>query len=293
MGIVSCMDMRRLEYFVAVAEEGNVGRAARRLHMSQPPLSQRIRELEAELGCLLFERTAQGMRLTQAGTVLLAEAHDLLGGIERATERVRRAAGAPVLRVGVLGPGEAALSERVASAFSRSQPGVTVRLRQGDFTDPVVGLASAQVDVAITFGPLDPAGLDIRTVREQPCYAAVRATDPLAARAAMSRADFRREASIRFPPGLDAGWARHWQPAASAAGPVVRSVDECLHAILWEGAQALVPEQVAASHRIAGISYVPVSDMPSAQLVLASRRAARSAVVTAYIDAICPAGEGG
>lgn len=287
MGIVCPVDMRRLEYFVAVAEEGNVGRAARRLHMSQPPLSQRIRELEAELGCALFERTPQGMRLTQAGTVLLAEARDLLGSLERATERVRRAAGGPVLRVGVLGPGETALSEAVASAFALAQPGVTVRLRQGDFTDPVVGLAAAQVDVAITFGPLDPAGLDIRTVREQPCYAAVRATDPLAARAAVSRADFRRDASVRLPPGRDAGWTRHWQPVASAAGPTVRSVDECLHAILWEAAQALVPEQVAAGHRVPGISYVPVCDVTDARMVLASRRAARSTMVSAYLDAFC------
>jgi DNA-binding transcriptional LysR family regulator len=285
MGIVSDMDMRRLEYFVAVAEEGNVGRAARRLHMSQPPLSQRIRELEAELGCALFERTAGGMRLTDAGTVLLAEARDLLGGLERATERVRRAAGGPVLRVGVLGPGEAALSEAVARSFGRAQPEVTVRLRQGDFTDPVVGLGSAQVDVAITFGPLEPAGLDICAVRSQPCYAAVRSTDPLASTGSVSRADFRREASIRLPPGSDAGWRLHWQPVAAAAGPVVRSVDECLHAVVWEGAQALVPGQVAAGHRVPGIAYVPVRDVPSAELVLVSRRAGRSAMVTAYVDA--------
>jgi hypothetical protein len=128
---------------------------------------------------------------------------------------------------------------------------------------------------------------ELRVVREQPCYAAVRATDPLAARSAVSRADFRRDASIRLPPGLDAGWSRHWQPVASAAGPAVRSVDECLHAVLWEAAQALVPEQVAVGHRVPGISYVPVRDVPDARLVLASRRAARSAVVTAYLDAFC------
>jgi DNA-binding transcriptional LysR family regulator len=281
------MDMRRLEYFVAVAEEGNVGRAARRLHMSQPPLSKRIRELEAELGCTLFDRTPQGMRLTQPGTVLLVEARTLLDGVDLARERVRRAAGGQVLRVGVLGPGEAALSETVARTFLRYQPDVTVRLRQGDLTDPTVGLAGGRVDVAITVGPLDPTGLSIRPVRAQRCYAAVRATDPLASRTTVSRADFRREAAVRFPVTRDAVWARYWQPVTSAAGPVVRSVDECLHAIVWEGAQALVPEQVTTSHRVPGVTYLPVTDAPPAYIVLASRGADRSATVTSYNDAFC------
>lgn len=287
MGIVSPMDMRRLEYFVAVAEEGNVGRAARRLHMSQPPLSQRIRELEAELGCALFERTAKGMRLTQPGTVLLAEARALIGGMELARERVRRAAGGPVLRVGVLGPAEAALSEAVAHTFLRHCPDVTVRLCQGDFTDPAVGLAAGRVDITITVGPLDPAGFSIRRVRTQRCYAAVRATDPLASRTTVSRADFRPEAAIRFPAVQDTVWTSYWQPAASAEGPLVHSVEECLHAILWQGAQALVPEQVTTGHRVPGITYVPVTDVPPAQVVLAARRAGHSAVVTAYEDAFC------
>jgi DNA-binding transcriptional LysR family regulator len=280
--------MRRLEYFVAVAEEGNVGRAARRLHMSQPPLSQRIRELEAELGCTLFDRSPRGMRLTRPGLVLLAEARALLNSLDLARERVRQAAGVQVLKVGVLGPGEAALSAKVARIFGRTHGDVAVRLRQGDLSDPTVGLAAGQVDVAITFGPLGQAGLDLRTVREEQCFAALRATDPLAARTVLSRADFRQEASIRLPSGPDAAWTGYWQPAAAAAGPLVRSVDECLHAVLWEGAQALVPEQVATGHPVPGITYVP-ADLPPAQLVLASRRGPPSGTVSAYLDAFCAA----
>jgi DNA-binding transcriptional LysR family regulator len=279
------VDIRRLQYFVAVAEEGNVGRAARRLRMSQPPLSQRIRELEADLGCALFERTPQGMQMTGPGEVLLAEARAVLRRLDLARERVRRAAGDQVLRVGVLGPGEAALSARVASVFARTHGDVAVRLRQGDFTDPTVGLAAGQVDVVITFAPFDETGLDVRTVREERCFAALRAADP--APATLSRADYRRETSIRLPAGADEQWRQFWQPAESAAGPLVHSLDECLHAVLWEGAQALVPEQVANGHRIPGISYRPISDQPPARLVLASRRAARSGAINAYIEAFC------
>ena len=85
--------------------------------MSQPPLSQRIRELEAELGCSLSVRTPQGMSLAAPGEVLLVEARRLLVGVDEARERVRRAAGDVGFRVGVLGPGEAALSAGIVAGF--------------------------------------------------------------------------------------------------------------------------------------------------------------------------------
>lgn len=67
----------------------------------------------------------------------------------------------------------------------------------------------------------------------------------------------------------------------------MRSVDECLHAILWQGAQALVPEQVTTGHHVPGITYLPVTDMPPAHVVLATRCGDRTAAVTAYSDAFC------
>jgi DNA-binding transcriptional LysR family regulator len=85
------MEMRHVRYFVAVAEELNFRRAAERLAMAQPPLSQQIRDLEAELGVTLFERSHRRVRLTPAGRVFLADARELLANAERATQRVRRA----------------------------------------------------------------------------------------------------------------------------------------------------------------------------------------------------------
>jgi DNA-binding transcriptional LysR family regulator len=96
------MDLRLLRYFVAVAEERHVGRASSRLHMSQPPLSRAIRQLEDELGVLLFERTPKGVALTPAGTVLYEEAGALLGQADRIRSRVTAAAGAGSLTVGTL-----------------------------------------------------------------------------------------------------------------------------------------------------------------------------------------------
>jgi DNA-binding transcriptional LysR family regulator len=91
----------QLESFVAVAEEAHVGRAARRLHVSQPPLTRRIQQLEEELGVGLFERTPRGMRLSPAGVALLPEARAILDQVARVTALVRVAAvreSPPVLR---------------------------------------------------------------------------------------------------------------------------------------------------------------------------------------------------
>jgi DNA-binding transcriptional LysR family regulator len=89
--VVSWRDVSliQIESFVAVAEEGHVGRAARRLYLTQPPLTRRIRSLEDELGSMLFERTARGMRLSAAGRQLLPHAREILASVARAKSCLR------------------------------------------------------------------------------------------------------------------------------------------------------------------------------------------------------------
>ncbi len=85
------MSLAQIRYFVAVAEEGNIGRAARRLRLAQPPLSRHIQSLEHELGAPLFQRTARGVRLLPAGEVFLAHARRVLSDVDEAVAAVQRA----------------------------------------------------------------------------------------------------------------------------------------------------------------------------------------------------------
>lgn len=110
------MELRTLRYFVAVAEELHFGRAAGRLHMSQPPLSRAVRQLETELSAVLFERSSAGVALTPVGAVLLDEARVLLERADRVRVRVAAAAGAATLTVGILGDSTDPLATRLADA---------------------------------------------------------------------------------------------------------------------------------------------------------------------------------
>lgn len=154
------MDLRRLQYFVAVAEEQHFGRAAARLHMSPPPLSQRIRELETELGLTLFERTSRRVRLTTAGQHLLPEARAVL----RAAQRFTDAAG------GLRDPGRTlafaychgseTAATQAAQIFGEQHPEVGVRPVAQTSLRSFDDLRSGKLDAAIVHPPIpDPARL--------------------------------------------------------------------------------------------------------------------------------------
>ncbi len=145
------IDTRLLRYFVAVFEEGNLTRAAEQLHISQPALTKQIRQLEVQLGVVLFIRSRAGMAPTEAGEALAAHANDVLTAWER-TLRATRAAttrATHTLRVGFVASAANEYTPLIIADFARRSPGWRVQMRQTEWTDPTAGLATGEVDVAL------------------------------------------------------------------------------------------------------------------------------------------------
>ncbi|MFF4909065.1 LysR family transcriptional regulator [Streptomyces sp. NPDC001260] len=258
------MELRTLRYFVAVAEELHFGRAATRLHMSQPPLSRAIKQLETDVGALLFARSPTGVTLTPVGAVLLDEARALLDHADRVRVRVSAAAGVATLTVGILGDGTDPGMSRLAAAYRRSHPGIDIRIRDTDLTDPTCGLRTGLVDVALTRAPFDESALTVRALRADPVGAVLRADDPLARRDALRLDDLSERRWFQFPPGTDPLWQSYWNGGRPREGPVVRAVQECLQAVLWNGTVGLAP----LGHELpAELAVVPLIDMAPSRVV--------------------------
>ncbi|MGF1236528.1 LysR family transcriptional regulator [Streptomyces sp. 2-6] len=275
------MELRTLRYFVTVAEELHFGRAATRLHMSQPPLSRAIKQLEADLGAPLFTRSPTGVRLTPVGSVLLDEARALLDRADRVRRRVSAAAGVTAVTIGILGDSTDPAVARLAAAFRRNRPGVDIHIRDTDLTDPTCGLRAGLVDVALTRAPFDETALSVRALRADPVGVVLRTDDPLGRRDGLRLAELSDRRWFRFPPGTDPLWQTYWNGGKPREGPVVRAVQECLQSVLWNGTVGLAP----LGHDLpAELVVVPLTDMPPSRVVAVWNEGDANPLVRSFVD---------
>jgi DNA-binding transcriptional LysR family regulator len=181
------LELRQLRYFVAVAEELNFTRAARRLLMSQQPLSAAIRQLETELGVSLFERTTRKVELTEAGQALLVDARELLSRADRARERARQAGtNALTLSVGVSSAAYGDLASAVLEAFRAQHPDITLQVHTYEVTAPAAGVADGSVDVSIVREPVHARHVHTLTIATEPRVFVIAADNLLATRNELS-----------------------------------------------------------------------------------------------------------
>lgn len=147
------LDLRRLRYFVAVAENGNISKAAQKIFLTQPALSRQIKALEDEVGLLLLERQAHSVRLTPAGEALLAEARTLLQQAEEALARVRACAQGVRLRIGYAPSLVSGWFSGAVESFVQKHPGVGIELFDLSSREMLSGLEAGSLDLALTIAP--------------------------------------------------------------------------------------------------------------------------------------------
>ncbi len=201
-------ELRHLRSFLAVAEELHFGRAALRLGIAQPPLSQQIQQLEERIGARLFERTQRKVELSDAGRVLVEEARRILSAVDNAAVAVRRAARGETgqLRIAFAATVMFHALPRIVRAFREQFPGVYLDLREMASGAQLAALRAGDLDIGFVREPLPDSDLEIEVVLREPLMITVEGSHRLAKKKRASVADLKDEPFVLFPseiaPGL-------------------------------------------------------------------------------------------
>lgn len=288
------MELRHLRYFVTVAEELHFGRAAARLFIAQPPLSQQIQQLERELGVTLFARTSRRVQLTPAGTAFLAEARQILAGVERAAEAAKRAARG---ETGWLGIGFAAsatydLLPAVLHDFRAAFPEVALSLQELNAAEQASALREKGIHVGFARPYAPEPNAVIHAVQREPFLAALPDSHPLTHFAALRLAELADEPFISFPASPRPSYADVVRLACKGAGftpRVVQEVREMQTALSLVAAGfgiALLPSSVQHLHRD-GVAYRSLLEpAPRTELAVVSRRDDPSPVLQNFLAVV-------
>ncbi|HET9834379.1 MAG TPA: LysR substrate-binding domain-containing protein [Vicinamibacterales bacterium] len=225
------MELRHLRYVVAVAEHLHFGRAAERLHISQPPLSQQIRQLEDELGVTLFNRTKRQVQLTKAGEMLVDEARLIIAQVDHASRVATRVTEGDMgqLTIGIAGPADAPFFIDIFQRFAKRHPKVRIALRMMGTVEQARALHDGRIHVGFLIPPLDDPGLAVESVIHLPIVVALHRKHPLASRAAVPLRALASESHVMFSRDLDPHFFDAIVSACREAGfnlNVVHQVDD-------------------------------------------------------------------
>ena len=279
------LDLRKLRYFVAVADQLHFGRAADELHIAQPALSRQIRALEQDLGASLFTRDRHGVELTDAGRQLLADAGPLLASTQAVRRRVSAAAGGK--RRLMVGFRAGVAVTPAARAFEDRHPDVVVDVQRIEGDDQAAMLLDGRIDVGYVRLPIDEAGLRLTPLYTEPRVAVLPSGHRLAGKEEVTEADLAGEPLVWHG---DPSTQPTKRPLPNAGYPV-RGVDETLEHVAAGRGISFLARSATVFYSHPDVIYVPVPDLAPDQVCLAVAASRNSPVVDDFFTAAQAAAE--
>jgi len=286
------MELRHLTYFVAVAEELHFGRAAQRLNISQPPLSQQIRQLEEEIGVRLLNRTKRRVEITPAGEAFLAEARRILSAAEEAVRRTVRADKGEIgsLAVGFIGSANYSVLPPVIREFRRRFPDVELSLTEMNTSTQIEALRAGRIQTGFLRPPpgIEAAGVVVAPVFREPLVVAMSRNHPLQGEAELPLRLLAKEAFIMIPRQRGPGYFDHLIALCQQEGfsPYIVLEASQFHTIIGlvaaELGIAVVPASMQRS-RFAGVVFRTVAGGAETVLHLAWMNNSNSLVLDNFL----------
>jgi DNA-binding transcriptional LysR family regulator len=296
------MELRHLRYFIAVAEELHFTRAAARLHIGQPPLSQQIQALEKEVGAQLFERSKRWVRLTEAGKFFLDDARKILALSDRAMATARRASIGEIgeLRVGFTSSMPfTIILQRVVNLYRQRYPQVTLSLQEMSSARQIEAINHRTLDLGFIRPPEIglPDSLDVITLRHDPLLLVMPGDHRLARKKSVKLSELAGEAFVMYSKDVGTGIYAQIEQLCRQAGFEPRIVQEAREASTIIGLVAagcgvsILPESFQCI-QMPGVSYRKISD-PNATtaLMLATRSGESAPLVDAFFQLAIESGE--
>jgi DNA-binding transcriptional LysR family regulator len=286
------IELRHLHYFIAVAEELHFSRAAERLHISQPPLSQQIQSLEAELGVKLFERTKRQVHLTEAGNVFLDRSYRVLAQLEQAIAVIQQIGRGEVgrLAIGFVDSAMYTLLPEILRSFREQFPAVELRLHELTTAQQIQALYDKQIDVGIVRSAISEPGLSGSCFLPESLVLALPENHPLSAQTQVSLSTLADESFILFPAKLGPVFYEQMMTLCQQAGFRPKVAQEAVQMQTIVGLVAaglgiaIVPASMQNFHR-SGVIYRPLQEqIPQTGLYLTWRQHDASPVISTFLN---------
>jgi DNA-binding transcriptional LysR family regulator len=295
------MELRHLRYFVAVAEDLHFRRAAERLHVAQPAVSEQVRKLENELGVRLFDRTPRNVSLTHAGAVLLTEARRVLRQAEAARLAAISARDRPciMLRIGYVPSSLPASIPRVLHRVASTMPQLQTTMESGAGLELVEAVRAGELDAAVVSLPAPTTGLRVTTLGDQRAVAVFPVGHPQAVSPQVRLEQIAPERIVVLPRDTDRPFYDAVIAACRGAGisPTLvempdGEIERVLLTVASGAGMALLPECVRERYAGAGVRFVPLSDAgPVLPTAIVSRRDTEHIPTVALLRAVSQAHE--